>query len=193
MPVERKLPPHTEDDARILAGLERHDINALSELYEKYVQDLYNYGKHISRDGEQVEDAIQDVMLEIWNMKERIGEVVNIRFYMYKILRRLLLKGIRMPQPPANKFPAFSGSHEEELIMDELGKDQEEMLRLSVNALPPRQREIIFLRFYEGMDLSQIAEILQIQMPSLYNLLNRALNSLRDELGKHHSSALFLR
>lgn len=186
MPFERTLFPHSEDDATILSSLQRGDINALSKLYRKYVQDLYNYGRHVIRDEEQVEDAIQDTFLEIWKMKERMGQVSNIKFYLFTILRRLLLKNISLKQPSPDEFSDFSGSREDELILEELKIGQNEILRISINSLPERQREIIFLRFYEGLELSQIAEILHITMPSLYNLLHRALTSLRSEIKKYH-------
>lgn len=186
MPFERTLFPHSEDDATILSSLQCGDINALSKLYRKYVQDLYNYGRHVIRDEEQVEDAIQDTFLEIWKMKERMGQVSNIKFYLFTILRRLLLKNINLKQPSPDEFSDFSVSREDELVLEELRIGQNEILRISVNSLPERQREIIFLRFYEGLELSQIAEILQITMPSLYNLLHRALTSLRSEIKKYH-------
>jgi len=48
-----------------------------------------------------------------------------------------------------------------------------------MSSLPRRQREILYLRFYEGLDPQQTAEIMSLSVNSTYVLLSKALNYLK--------------
>jgi RNA polymerase sigma factor (sigma-70 family) len=52
-----------------------------------------------------------------------------------------------------------------------------------INTLPPRQKEIIFLRFYEGLSYDEIADIMSISINSAYKLLYKALENLQQIMG----------
>jgi RNA polymerase sigma factor (sigma-70 family) len=50
-----------------------------------------------------------------------------------------------------------------------------------LNELPARQKEAIYLRYYEDMEYKQIAEIMNVNYQSVLNLIQKALNKLRAE------------
>ncbi|MDB5147632.1 MAG: sigma-70 family polymerase sigma factor, partial [Mucilaginibacter sp.] len=50
-----------------------------------------------------------------------------------------------------------------------------------LNALPPRQREIMYLRFYENLDFDNISQIMEISKQSVHNLLQKAYKNFRSE------------
>ena len=48
-----------------------------------------------------------------------------------------------------------------------------------LNQLPKRQKEVIYLHYFEDLDYSQIAEIMAINYQSVLNLTQKALQKLR--------------
>jgi RNA polymerase sigma factor (sigma-70 family) len=65
------------------------------------------------------------------------------------------------------------------MIEDEYEVYQLKQLEKGLGELPQRQQELIYLRFYQNLSYDQIAENMQIGRQSLYNLLQKALTSLR--------------
>src|SRR5215470_3038266 len=61
---------------------------ALSMLYKKYVQRLYDYGMHTCKDHDLVLDCLQELFLRLWNKRETVGDVQAVKPYLYKAFRR---------------------------------------------------------------------------------------------------------
>ena len=53
----------------------------------------------------------------------------------------------------------------------------------AVLALPPKYRDVVYLHYYEGYTAPQIGEILKKNVNTIYTLLTRAKQALRETLG----------
>ena len=53
----------------------------------------------------------------------------------------------------------------------------------AVLALPPKYRDVVYLHYYEGYAAPQIGHILKKNVNTVYTLLNRAKQALRETLG----------
>src|SRR5690554_946964 len=85
---------------------------AFSTLYDYYADILFRYGGSITRDKQMVADSIQDIFIYLWNNRERNSEVINVKFYLLKVLRHDLLKKIKKETATANNLE----SHKKEFI-----------------------------------------------------------------------------
>ena len=56
---------------------------------------------------------------------------------------------------------------------------QKEVLLAALDELSPRQREIIYLRFYQNLSYEEIADIMDLNYQTSRNLLYKAIRSLR--------------
>jgi DNA-directed RNA polymerase specialized sigma24 family protein len=56
-------------------------------------------------------------------------------------------------------------------------------MAFSIEKLPPRQKEVIFLKFYQGFDRNEIAQAMDITPQTVSNLLQIALNKLKGDFG----------
>ena len=70
---------------------------------------------------------------------------------------------------------------ETKLIEDLNLLEQSLKIKHVLNNLPPRQQEIIYLRFFENLTLNQISETMNISKQSVNNLLQKAYKSFRSE------------
>src|SRR5690606_31577754 len=71
---------------------------ALDYIFEKYVRLMFAYGGKISRDQGLVEDCIQDLFIELWNKRQIIADTSNIKYYLFKALRRKIVRRLSKDQ-----------------------------------------------------------------------------------------------
>ncbi|TDB67490.1 RNA polymerase sigma factor [Arundinibacter roseus] len=160
-------------------------MSAFSQLYDNFSDDLYRYGYNLVRNQQLVEDCLHGLFLHLHERKESLGSTDNIRFYLYKAMRRRLFDSVTH----LNRFDSqechFAQAtfvvppHESELIDCELRTQQNILLDAVLNNLPKRQRQILCLIYFKGLSYPQAAEVMNISMKSVYNTLNIAISTLR--------------
>ena len=168
---------------RLCAG----DKSALKVVYEKYAPDLLQYGYKLSRDRTVVEDALQEIFIHCWEKRATLPDVNHIRSYLYTAIRRKIYR--KLAYKP--RWKALDGEDLDvfecqfsvnETVFEEI-PDRENLiyrLRKMISQLSLRQKEIVYLKYFEGMDYDEIETIMGINYQSSRNLLSRALNNLRD-------------
>lgn len=118
-------------------------------------------------------------------MQESIRSVDNVRSYLLVVLKTRILRELSAThntrQATLSDEYAFSVEFAADirLIDEEHEIYQIRKLEHSINHLPDRQKELIYLRFYQDLSFEQIAEVMHLGRQSVYNLLQKSLNSLR--------------
>lgn len=162
--------------------------HAFKEIYELFVDDLYRYGYNLVRNKELVEDCLHELYLHLYNHRTQLGATDNIRFYLYKALRRRITDTLKK----LNKFDSddyifdnvdfLIQSHESQLIDEQLLDRKKQLVISELNKLPKRQKEILYLIYMKGLTYSQASEVMEITMKSVYNTVNIAISTLRSYL-----------
>lgn len=162
---------------------------ALSEIFNRYFDALYDYGFRIIADDHKVRDAIQEVFYQLWKYRENLTEVESIQAYLFVSLRREMLneKSSRLRRKKMNReysLKAFEVFVDYELWLDvlEMEQDQKDDLKQAVGKLTPRQREAVYLKYYEGLSTPELSDVMGIRAQSIYNTLSKAVRSLQDFL-----------
>lgn len=159
----------------------------LYNCFHEFYDDLYRFGVARYKDKELAREAIQDLFLELWQIRDRLKEVGNIREYVLTIYKRILYRSWRQQQQrPLPDNPAGEPAEQpyESVLMDmqeEAGI--REKLHKVLDRLSPRQKEIIRLRYYEQMAIRDIAAKTLLAERTVYNTLYNALEILREVLG----------
>lgn len=176
------------NDEVLWSSFKKGNELALSMLYKKYVQRLYDYGMNSSKDHDMVLDCLQELFLRLWNKRESVSDIRAVKPYLYKSFRRLLIhqileqrKLLRFLAEQATAFE-FTLSIESTLIEDELKTQRMKILKSCIQSLTKGQREVIYLKFFNELTYSEIAEITEIQVDSVYNLVSKTIELLRKKL-----------
>lgn len=163
------------------------DRDALGSIYRLHIDDLYNYGMHFCRDSEIVKDNLQDLFQTLWLDREHISlEVRNIRYYLVSSLRRRLLRSLakerrHQTQSSENLFDfELIPSKEEVIIKVETYHEQVNQLREGIASLSRRQREAVYLRFYQNLSYEEVADLMSMKIDSVYNLISKAIGLLKN-------------
>lgn len=161
------------------------DHVAYEALYAEYFRKFYNFGRKFTADSALVEDSIQEVFLEVWFKRQHIANLDSPKAYFFSTFRFILLK--KLKDRHAHKDlsddaaePDFSV--EQVIINNEVNKETAEKLQASINGLTARQREAIFLRFYEGLSYEEVAAVMNISVKASYKVVARSLLALREHI-----------
>lgn len=177
------------NDSDLWRSFRSGDETAFSMLYKSHIDILYRYGHKLTVDTQLVEDSIQDMFIELWNGRKRLSDTDSIKYYLFRVLRR------KITQHPLNRNVAgagaeisafehrfFSVSTESELIDTEREQGRSRALGRALTQLPPRQQEVVNLRYYHEFNHQQIAEIMNISLQSVHNTLQKSMRGLRELL-----------
>ena len=163
------------------------DRHSFSLIYEKYFNGLYNYGGKFSRDTEFVEDCIQDLFVKLWQNRETINETQSVKNYLYKSLRNTIysrlnkVENLDIDDDSINELDFnLEISHETFMIESEHSQQLKIKLEKALDNLTNRQREAVFLRFFEELTYEEVARLMQITIKALYKIIARALENLRE-------------
>lgn len=178
------------------------DDKSFALIYQRYIDGLLSYGHKLSSDRELVSDCIQEVFMDLFLKRKKLGvNIKNLKAYLFVALRNSLIKKLTKKR----KFESveIGDDHDEinfsieynfqdQLIKLENSDEIKEKLSAAVNSLPAKQKEIIYLKFEEELEYLEISEILKISVESARKLLYRALLSLRKVIGPTTFQTLFL-
>ena len=172
-----------QHDLEIWNALRLGDKVAYAEIYENYFDTLYSYGRKFLPDETQVEDAIQDLFINLWQTREKLSAVDNIKFYLFRSLRRDIRR-INEKEKTIDKIDLdsflFANEHPgEENTTYHTDEEHAQKLVAILKNLPKRQLEAITLRYYENFSIEEIASIMDVSEKTVRNTLHNSLTLLR--------------
>jgi RNA polymerase sigma factor (sigma-70 family) len=156
---------------------------AYTSLMQSFAAPLYSYGIRLVNDDDFIKDCIQDVFYELWKRREHINSTGYVKSYLFKALRLRIFREQRnwnnaLPIEEHYQFMVELDT-ESALIESQSCEEVSRKMQRLLNHLPRRQKEILYLRFYEGLEQERIAEIMELNRQSVYNLLHEAIQRLR--------------
>ena len=177
-------PLYTDQLERLWSLTLKGDTDAFRDIHRELFKGLYNYALKLLQDGELANDAVQDLFVKIWVRRESIGAVQKVKPYFFTALRRQVLNQLRNHQIRELHIgglprPDIDFSPEEIVVRNEEYENLQNKIAALLNELPRRQKEVIYLRYFEEMDYSQIADVMGIHYQSVLNLTQKALQKLR--------------
>lgn len=164
------------------------DRPSFEHIYRLHFKNLKDYGLRISKDSMLIEDAIQELFVEIWHSKERLGGTNNIKAYLMLSFKRKLMKAIKKQRTTISNYELSDNDFEIEqniedrLTHSEKQKEQHKRLNEAMKKLSVRQKEIIYLKFFQKLEYEDIVEIMDISYQSARNLLNKSIKNLGGNL-----------
>jgi RNA polymerase sigma factor (sigma-70 family) len=162
------------------------EVDALSEIYRLYVNDLFSYGMKIHPEKHMVKDAIQEVFIQLIERQKQIKLTDKVKVYIFKSLRNKILEDLRTKNRKniieINISQTFSNQEkdaEQKIISCEEEQTSKKIISSALQSLSGHQREAVFLRYTYNCDYDQISEILGIDVASSRTLIYRSLKNVK--------------
>lgn len=158
--------------------------DALALLFERHYATLYRYGHKIHADREAINDLVQDLFVEIWQQQSP-KPVLSIKGYLLQSLRYKIIHLVKRQKSTISinkEDTEFTVSAEDFLIIKETDALKNSQIANAIQLLSPRQREIIYLRFYVNLSYKEICGILSVEYQIARNHLYAGLKKLKSIL-----------
>lgn len=175
-------------DQEVWMDFKDGDEAAFVFIYRRYANLLFNFGSKFSADRELVKDCLQDFFLYLRKNRETLGDTTSIKLYLLISFRRRVIEYVsknNLRKTRAEDAVSFQLqveiSDELKYINAQLQEEQIFKLNQALGRLDAREKEAVYLFYYEGMSYKEIAELLNFtHISSARRLIYRALNNLRN-------------
>lgn len=163
------------------------DAVAFARVYRAYLNPLCRFVYSYVKSWETAKDIVEEVFLQVWTRLHAIQPGGNLKAYLYTTARNQAIKHLRHEQVetrhrlahhPAEvlgREPALPPEADERVASGELAA----ILQRAIDALPPRQREVILLKWERQVTHEEIAGILGISPKTVTEHFRRAVEYLR--------------
>ncbi|WP_163712396.1 RNA polymerase sigma factor [Mangrovibacterium lignilyticum] len=157
---------------------------AFEKIYNQYVDILYRYGSKISSDDDLVKDSIQQLFVELYSSRERLSVPDSIEFYLLKALKRVLIHKLTKEdlyfEYQDSVLPSFDIELdiENKLVSTEREQSKLQLLEKALNSLPSEKKELLYLKFYSGLNNQQIGEMTGKKSETVQKQIVRLLQKL---------------
>ncbi len=184
-----------EQERELLRRVAHGDRAAFEALYGRYARRLGGYLYRLLRRPELVEEAIDDVMLVVWQKAGSFDGSARVSSWLFGIAHRKALKAMEHDRRHLRRIHAVASSLDEETSSVEssqrgdpeqraLRRDELRALVSAVEALPTEQRAVVELTFLEGRSYSEISEIMDCPVNTVKTRMFHARKSLSRALGR---------
>jgi len=176
-------------DADLVVRFQKGEQSAFEDLVRRHMRDAFGFCLRLTGDSAVAEELSQDgFVLAYRHLKEFRGES-SFRTWLYRILLNLHRDGIRRRSREESRLDKLRRDAEGGLAgrADEpdagaRAVELEEVIRRRVAALPDRQREVLVLHVYQGLDYRAIAAALGCSYDDVKVNLSLARRRLKEEL-----------
>jgi RNA polymerase sigma-70 factor (ECF subfamily) len=180
--------PSAADDQQIVALVGRavaRDQAAFAELYDLYLDRIYRYVYYRTANRSDAEDLAEQVFLQAWAAIDRFRwQGKPFLAWLYTVAHNVVVDWRRRTAPnyslddPGNPIDMESTS-----AMRAMSQwIDADILATAIKRLTPEQQQVITLKFLDGFDTVQIAQIMGKREGTIRALQLRALQSLRRHL-----------
>ena len=184
-------------DVALVERVRAGDVSAYDTLVHKYERQLFRISQHITQNREDAEDVMQDAFLKAYQKLDQFQG--NSKFYTWLVRIAVNESLMRLRKRRTGKMVSI----DEDIETDEgsvprdladWAPDPEqnygqaelaEILRKTIQGLPPGFRIVFVLRDVEGLSTEETAETLGLSVPAVKSRLLRARLQLRERLSRY--------
>jgi RNA polymerase sigma factor (sigma-70 family) len=164
----------------------------LYACFSIFYDDLYRFGMSLYKNPELIKESIQNLFIELWQIRSKLADVENIQQYIFTIYKRIIYKTHQkyLRKDASNEFQLeevadcyiTESSYEAILIASQEDEQIKNRLLKALANLTPRQKEIIQMRYFDSLSFKEICSKTLLTERTVYNTLHNAVNVLRETL-----------
>ena len=184
------------DDRQLVQAARRGDEDAFTALVERYASGMHRVVARVLSDDAEAWDVVQMAWLRAWQSLDRYDPRWRFSTWVYRIASNLAIDVLRArgsrerahmrageswsrPTSVASRPAALAAEGEVERVLREL-----------VAGLTPQQRAAFVLREVEGLETSEVADILGCSATTVRNHIFQARRTLRGAVKRDYPEFL---
>ena len=182
------------DELILFEKMQRGDTSALEYFFREYTDVLYYRALGFVKDNLAAEDIVQEVFIRFWQLRKNLKITDSVPGYLCKAVDHRshnYLEHLKVKH-------RYEESQKWEEVMEEVSEDEEELnimrerLKMFVDSLPEKCREIFVLACIEGLKYREVAERLDVSVNTVKTQLKSAYSKLRTEFNENDLKIILL-
>jgi RNA polymerase sigma-70 factor (ECF subfamily) len=173
----------SKSDGWLVICIRGGDLDALSELYERYKAQVYRTALAITRNERDAEDILQETFLRVYTYADGIDETVSLEPWLYRVTVNLAYSWLNRARRWLNLLPNML----ERLVLPAVlhperiaeKRELQQVVQQAIDALPPHHRIVVILHYLEGLSLKDVAYVMEIPEGTVKSRLHYARERLR--------------
>lgn len=186
-------PAATESDETLVTGFVAGDSGCYEQLVERYNRPIFNFIYRMLGNYADAEDVAQDVFVQIYRALPDARTDLPFRPWLYVVARHKCLDFLKRKRPVLFSDAAGPGDDgddpaarvvDTDPLPDELAEraDLQRLLQEAIDALPPKYRQVVALRYTADLSFAEIAAALSLPENTVKTHFHRAKALLRARL-----------
>ena len=161
----------------LLARVARKDEASFQRLYEEFAIRVFRYAVTLLQDPHLAEEVVQETMITVWSKASTYSGRSRVSTWIFGIARHKSYDILRSEKKGERTTRGAVAIDDPAPTIE-----RQEQILAAINNLPPDQREIVFLTFYEDLPYKTIASLLEVPEGTVKSRMYHAKKKLAEAL-----------
>ncbi|MDD4590327.1 MAG: RNA polymerase sigma-70 factor [Parabacteroides sp.] len=178
---------NAKEDEELLSLLYKGSEDAFSVIFNRYNKLLYTLAFNYLKSDDSAKNAVQTVFMKLWESRSILNISINLRNYLYTMLKNYVLNEIRNNNLAIEKNYEIARSmqeNEDDTFTKLANKDMIQRLYEAIKKLPAQKRLICQLKLQGDLSNQEIADKMHLSVPTVKTHYNQAIKMLREYFTK---------
>jgi len=182
-------------DESLVKRFANGDMKAFDSIYSTFNQKMQKFIFTILKTEPDTEDIVQEVFVKVWENREKLKNYSSFNSYLFSIAYNTTISLLRT-RVKENKYVEYIKSVQIEVDEPDFverfnSEEMNEKLNLIIEKMPPRQREVFKMKYFQHCSYKEIAENMGISINTVENQVVKSHKFLKANLGKAYLSIFF--
>ncbi len=176
-------------DKELIDATLKGELEAFDELMRRYERLVYKVAISFVRDSESGFDVTQTVFLKAFRALEGFRSEANVKTWLLRITYNESVNWLRGGGARSERQEPIEDAAEELSVdprqeRDLIARENEARIEKAMSRLNDRYRLAVALRYFQGLGIAEISQVLGCSEGVTRNILFRSVRSLRESLAE---------
>jgi RNA polymerase sigma-70 factor (ECF subfamily) len=165
----------------------KRDERAYKQLFIFFYPQLFRFASQIINNVEASEEIVLDVMMRIWEMESRLGEVSNLKVYLFKAIKNSSLTYLSSKKVSLIELDEINSKETSSYNPDQnlLDLELKEYINNAVQSLPHKCKWVYRLIKEEGFTYKEASAVLNVSINTIENHMAIAFKRISQHLHRY--------
>ncbi|ARN77259.1 RNA polymerase subunit sigma-70 [Nonlabens spongiae] len=160
-------------------------------IFKDVQQKMFFLSRRLLRSEDEAADAVQEVMVKLWEKREQLETVKNKEAYAMQMVKNYSLDRLKSKQASHLKIVHSNYDDDSLNAQEELERHSRvQMVRKMINQLPEQYKTVIQLRDIQRYDYEAIENIMEMKPTAVRVSLSRARKMLRELIEEQYKTEI---
>lgn len=175
----------TIDECSLVKLLQTGNVLAFDSLFELYSLKLYHFTFKYLKNESESEELVQEVFVQLWEHRQSLKSELSFKSYLFTIALNLIRKYFNKKAVSLKYLESLRSENDSilpEALLDEHDESVYNQIKILIDQMPPRRREIFIKSKLEGKSSREIATELNISAGTVDNQVSEGLRFIRSRI-----------